>query len=467
MMAAHRFRPAVPRSRRLAGAVLLSLVIGGPLAACAGGGGSYVVKADFSRTIGLYPGSYVRELGIGVGSVTQVVNQAGGVEVTMRVSKSHPISAGATATIVGESVLGERYVQLAPPYHGGPRLASGATIPLSRTTVPVETDDVLRSLQKFLGAVDPNNARDAVANLAALLAGQGNDINSLIAHASGTVSLLAEKSNDLGQLVTTLAQLSTALDSRTNDISKLVRDYATVAAVLAANNQQLGQSVTHLADAAQQASGLLDPNLGGIKDDVAALTTAGRTLDRNMDSLDTTIAATPALFSAAQRAYDPQHNWLPLNTQSDVGTTQAVFKARIRDTLASVCRRLQAKSGTPNPTLQTCGDPNSGFFDPILGLAAGSPSAPSSSPSSAAGALAAGLALIPGVPPGAASATPAGANPTTTSSTSTTVPPTTTTLLPDPSQLLGPKPPLHAAPGSANPVTRLTAWAGRVLAGLW
>ena len=446
--------------------VVVALVVAGSLAACAGRSGGYVIKADFSRTIGLYPGSYVRELGINIGSVTQVANRVGDVEVTMRVSKSHPIGASATATIVGESVLGERYVQLGPPYQGGPRLAPGETIPLSRTTVPVETDDVLRSLQNFLGAVDPNNARDAVANLAALLAGQGSDINSLIAHASGTVSLLAEKSNDLGQLVTTLAQLSTALDSRTNDISRLVRDYATVSAVLAANNQQLGSSVTHLADAAQQASGLLAPNLGGIKDDVAALTTTGRTLDRNMDSLDTAISATPALFSAAQRAYDPQHNWLPLNTQSDLGTTQAVFKARVRDTLASVCRRLLAKSGTPNPTLQTCGDPNSGFFDPILGLAAGSsPAAPANGPPSAASALAAGLALIPGVSPSAASAAQAPASSTTTSTTLLPTPPST--LLPDPGQILGPKPPLHAAPGSASSVSRLTAWAGQFLGSLW
>ena len=52
------------------------------------------------------------------------------------------------------------------------------------------------------------------------------------------------------------------------------------------------------------------------------------------------IAETPRLFAAAQNAYDAERNLLPLNNQAEPGTTSDLYRSRLRDRLAGLCRRL-------------------------------------------------------------------------------------------------------------------------------
>jgi virulence factor Mce-like protein len=346
-------RRRLPRRPLRRGAALAVLgVLAVVASACSSGGtSSYVVKADFANGVDLYPSSPVTVLGVNVGTVSTVQNQADHVLVTMRVNDKYRIPSGANAAIVGQSLLGERYVQFSPSYTGGPQLTDGSHVPLSRTTVPVSSDEVLAGLKKFLGAINPNGAADLVTNLAQVLGGNGAQLNDLIHNASGTLQLLADKGNDLGQLNGSLAQLTGALDTRTQTITQLIHDYNTVSAVLIQNGgQTLGDTITQLNNASAQVADLLSPNLAGLKDDIGVLTTAGRTLDRNLASLDQANAASVRLFAAAHRAYDPQGNWLRLNVQSDPNTTSSLIEARMRDRLSGVCRRLEAKGPIRQPT---------------------------------------------------------------------------------------------------------------------
>lgn len=394
-------RRRLPRRPLRRGAALAVLgVLAVVASACSSGGtSSYVVKADFANGVDLYPSSPVTVLGVNVGTVSTVQNQADHVLVTMRVNDKYRIPSGANAAIVGQSLLGERYIQFSPSYTGGPQLTDGSHVPLSRTTVPVSSDEVLAGLKKFLGAINPNGAADLVTNLAQVLGGNGAQLNDLIHNAAGTLQLLADKGNDLGQLNGSLAQLTGALDSRTQTITQLIHDYNTVSAVLIQNGgQTLGDTITQLNNASAQVADLLSPNLAGLKDDIGVLTTAGRTLDRNLASLDQANAASVKLFAAAHRAYDPQGNWLRLNVQSDPNTTSSLIEARMRDRLSGVCRRLEAK-GMKNPTLDNCSQVGTHYFDPILNAVPcilNQQSGPGCSPAALFGA---GVNAIPGMTP--------------------------------------------------------------------
>jgi len=68
------------------------------------------------------------------------------------------------AAIVAPSLVSGRYIQLAPPYRGGPVLSDGATIPLERTAVPVEWDQIQTELTSLAQALGPNgvNAHGAL-----------------------------------------------------------------------------------------------------------------------------------------------------------------------------------------------------------------------------------------------------------------------------------------------------------------
>ncbi|HZQ88045.1 MAG TPA: MCE family protein, partial [Acidimicrobiales bacterium] len=340
--------------------------------------------ADFSQGIGLYPGSPVRVLGINIGRITDITNRGNLVRVDMHIDKATTrLPADVTAAIVPVSLLGERYIQFSPVYTGGAALTPGAHLQVTRTQVPVEIDELLRGLKDFFGAIKPENAHDLVANLATVINGEGTQLNQLIANAAGTLRILADKGNDLGQLVDSLAKLTTTLQSHTNAIVQLVRNYDTVSGVLAQNKGALDDTVTQLTRTATELADLITRHQDPLKQDVGVLTTAGRTLDRNIDSLDKTLSSTVRLFEAAGRAYDPQRNMLPLSTQGAPDVLGEAAASRLRDRLAGVCRRLAATIGA-SPTLAQCSDPNSNFFTPILGLLPGILS-PNSATASAAG----------------------------------------------------------------------------------
>ena len=152
-----------------------------------------------------------------------------------------------------------------------------------------------------------------MSNLATDLDGQGANLNKLIASAAGTVQLLATKGNDLGQLNGTLAQLTGTLDTDTSQIEQLVQQYDTVSTTVAQHSGQLNDAITQLAGASSGLVSLLVPNLQPLEADVGTVTTVGRTLDRNLSSVDAILQNGNNLFQGAARAYDPNYNWLNLN----------------------------------------------------------------------------------------------------------------------------------------------------------
>jgi hypothetical protein len=177
---------------------------------------------------------------------------------------------------------------------------------------------------------------------------------------------------------------------------------------------------------------------------VGTVTTVGRTLDRNLSSVDEILQNGNNLFQGAARAYDPNYNWLNLNLATAPGVTGAYVAGLLRDRLAGICRRIVANhssglSAAVIATLNQCGDPSSGFFDPLLNdiptilntLNGGSGAATAQS------LLQQGLTQIANAEHGAKTAptTPSSPTPaqnapasTTSTTTTTTVPkPTTTT----------------------------------------
>jgi phospholipid/cholesterol/gamma-HCH transport system substrate-binding protein len=332
---------------------------------------TYPINAIYASAPGLFPGAAVDVLGVPVGTVTSVKNVDDEVVVGMQVHVGTMIPAGAEASLVAPEVLGQPDVDLNPGFTGGSHLASGATIPESRTTVPVSTDQLLKQLQRTLNALNPQAVGDLITNLAQDLDGQGAGLNQLINSAAGTIQLLADKGDDLGQLDGTLAQLTGTLDSDSSQIVQLVKEYDTVSTVIAQHSGNLNDAITQLSGATTALVGLLTPNLQPLEADVGTVTTVGRTLDRNISNVDEILGQANNLFQGAQRVFDPTYNWLDLNVALPAGVTGDYIAGLVRDRLAGVCRRLTANHSTglsaaDLASLASCGDPNSDFFDPLI-----------------------------------------------------------------------------------------------------
>jgi phospholipid/cholesterol/gamma-HCH transport system substrate-binding protein len=404
---------------------------------------TYPVNAIYASAPGLFPGAAVDVLGVPVGTVTSVKNVDNEVVVGMQVDAGTMIPSNAEASLVAPEVLGQPDVDLNPGFTGGPHLTSGATIPESRTTVPVSTDQLLKQLQRTLNAINPQAVGDLITNLAQDLDGQGAGLNQLISSAAGTIQLLADKGDDLGQLDGTLAQLTGTLDTDSSQIVQLVKEYDTVSTVIAQHSGQLNDAITQLSGATTSLVTLLTPNLQPLEADVGTVTTAGRTLDRNISSVDEILAQANNLFQGAQRAFDPTYNWLDLNAALPIGVSGDYIAGLVRDRLAGVCRRLAANhstglSASVLASLTSCGDPNSSFFDPLVNQIPTILSALSTGagPTTVTGLLQQGLDQIgslgaptpstsAGAATGGSSANSGGSSPSAPTTTTTTPPPTT------------------------------------------
>jgi phospholipid/cholesterol/gamma-HCH transport system substrate-binding protein len=404
---------------------------------------TYPVNAIYASAPGLFPGAAVDVLGVPVGTVTSVKNVDDEVVVGMQVDAGTMIPSGAEASLVAPEVLGQPDVDLNPGFTGGPHLAPGATIPKSRTTVPVSTDQLLKQLQRTLNALDPQAVGDLITNLAQDLDGQGAGLNQLINSAAGTIQLLANKGDDLGQLDGTLAQLTGTLDSDSSQIVQLVKEYDTVSTVIAQHSGNLNDAITQLSGATTSLVGLLTPNLQPLEADVGTVTTVGRTLDRNIGNVDEILGQANNLFQGAQRVFDPTYNWLDLNVALPLGVSGDYIAGLVRDRLAGVCRRLDANhatglSATELASLSSCGDPNSDFFDPLINQIPTILSALSTGagPTTVTNLLQQGLNQIGSLaaptspPPTASAGAAAGGSPASSGATPPPAPTTTTTTQP-------------------------------------
>src|SRR3546814_15046510 len=127
------------------------------------------IQCEFAATAGVATNSEVAYLGVNHGVVRSVESVDGKVRITMSIDRDKRIPAGSTARIFRKSAIGEPYIDFEPPAgheDGGPYLDAGDTIPMARTSVPLESSELLRSASRVLGSVEPEATRTLIHELA-------------------------------------------------------------------------------------------------------------------------------------------------------------------------------------------------------------------------------------------------------------------------------------------------------------
>src|SRR6202047_2744327 len=98
------------------------------------------VVAYFPETLALYPGDRVQIMGVPVGAIDKIEPAGDKMKVTFHYANKYKAPAIASASILNPTLVASRFIQLDPPYRGGPVLADNAVIPIERTQVPTEWD---------------------------------------------------------------------------------------------------------------------------------------------------------------------------------------------------------------------------------------------------------------------------------------------------------------------------------------
>lgn len=252
-------------------------------------------RAEFGDASGLQPGEEVRVAGLKVGTVRDI--DLSGTKVVIRFDvKDVQLGRYTRAGIEVKTLLGQHYLSVTPAGPGS--LREGTTIPLSRTSTPVNVVPAFQQLTTQVQDIDTHQlaaafdsmssvlARSApevrgtltgLARLSATVASRDNEIRTLFRRADGVTGVVAARDKELGQLLTSSDQVLQVLDARRETIRRIITDTARLArqlrGLVADNRAQLGPALDKL----DRVLKLLRRNRQNIDDSIRLTGVYGRT----------------------------------------------------------------------------------------------------------------------------------------------------------------------------------------------
>lgn len=289
---------------RLAILLVIALVVSG--CALLDRGSSYEVVAYFPRAVSLYEQGAVQVLGLPAGEISEIEVEGDRVRVTMAVDTDIALPADVKAAIVPQSLIGERRVQLFPPYQEGePQAQDGHEIGLDDTVVPVEPDEALAALKKFLDSLDPEGVGRLIDNAATALDGQGQNLGSALDELSELVGNIEESDDDFIRIAERFDDFTTTLLTREAQLADVMDDFAVVADVLADERDSIEQLIRSLASISGDGLDLVSEHAVRLRTDVAILSRLTASVDANLDAITKQTEGTAKVIEGFLDAYNP------------------------------------------------------------------------------------------------------------------------------------------------------------------
>ena len=300
------------------------------------------VTAYFTQTLALYPGDKVQIMGVQVGKIEKIEPDGDKMKVTFNYDKKFKVPANATASILNPSLVASRTIQLAPPYTGGPLMANDAVIPIDRTQVPVEYDDLRDSLNRILTDLGPTPQQpkgpfgDVIESFGDGFAGKGKQINTTLNSLSEALTTLNEGRGDFFSVVKSLALFVNALYRSDQQFVALNDDLAQFTNSFTNTDRELATALQDLNELLTTTRGFLDENSEVLTADVNNLADVTNTIlqPEPLDGLETALHVLPHFAANVANIYEP--------TRGNLSAAPAI--ASFANPMQFICSAIQAGS---------------------------------------------------------------------------------------------------------------------------
>jgi phospholipid/cholesterol/gamma-HCH transport system substrate-binding protein len=267
--------------------------------------------------IHLYPGSEVDVLGVKIGTVTSVTPQGDRVKVVLSYDAHRKIPAGAEVVVDEPTLVADRVVELTPPYGGGPVLRDHAVIPMTRTGVPVELDQLSANLVQLATALGPRgaNSNGALSRflhvMAANVRGEGSRGHTTITRLSQLVKTLGDNRQATFATVRNLRAFTDELAAHDQETRSFTTDLADVSGQLAGESASFRAALKNLGQALGDVAVFIHRNRAALAKDVDGLATVTRILSRErillahmVDMGAVGISNYPHMYTPSARTYN-------------------------------------------------------------------------------------------------------------------------------------------------------------------
>jgi phospholipid/cholesterol/gamma-HCH transport system substrate-binding protein len=276
------------------------------------------VVAYFPEANALYAGDKVVIMGIRVGAIDKIEPTGDKMKVTFHYQNKYKVPANASAVVLNPTLVASRSIQLEPVYKGGPALADHAVIPIERTQVPVEWDDLRNSITHIIGQLGPSKEQakgpfgDVVEAFADGLAGKGKQINTTLNSLSSALSTLGEGRGDFFAVLRSLAMFVNALHHDDQQFVALNTDLAQITDKLTSSDQAAANAIQQTDSLLSTAQTFLTENREVLAHDVDNLseTTTAIMQPAPRDGLETALHILPTMAANVLAIYEPAHGSL-------------------------------------------------------------------------------------------------------------------------------------------------------------
>jgi len=274
--------------------------------------GPKTITAYFTSTTAVYPGDDVRVLGVKVGRIDSIQPDGTQAKMTMTVDHSVAIPADAAAVIVAENLVAARYVQLTPAYQSsGPTMADGATIPISRTAVPVEWDQVKTQLTRLATDLGPSSDVSGTSvgrfidSAANALDGNGGKLRQTLTELSGVGRILGDGSGNIVDIITNLQIFIAALSKSNTQIVQFQDRLATLSSVLDDSRSDMDAALTNLTVAVAEVQRFIAGSRNQAAEQIQRLANVTQNLVDNRVSLENILHVSPTAIANGHNIYNP------------------------------------------------------------------------------------------------------------------------------------------------------------------
>jgi virulence factor Mce-like protein len=271
------------------------------------------VTAYFSHASAIYPGDEVRVSGVKVGTIAAIEPQGTQSKVTMHINRSVQVPENADAVLVAPNLVAARYIQLvAPSAPSAAIIADGAQIPLDRTAVPVEWDEVKRQLMRLATDLGPRSgvpttsAARFINSAAGAMNGNGDKLRQTLAQLSGVGRIFAGGSGDIVGVLKNLQIFVTALKDSDVQIVQFQDRFATLTSVLDNSRSELDAALTNLSTVTGEIQTFVSGTRDKTSEQLQRLANVTQTLVDHREDLEQVLHVAPHALANTANMFDPQ-----------------------------------------------------------------------------------------------------------------------------------------------------------------
>jgi len=271
-----------------------------------------VITAVFSSATSIYPGDEVRIAGVKVGTIWSIRPEGTKATFTLAVDHGVRVPAEARAVIVAPNLVAARFVQLAPGYSGGPLLGDGGVIPIERTAIPVEWDQVKEQLTRLATDLGPDDVTATssvgrfIDSAATAMDGNGDKLRQTLAQLSRVGRIVADGSGDISQIITNLQTFVGVLHQSNAQIVQFEDRLATLSSVVDGSRSDLDAALTNLSDAVQDVQRFVGGTRDRASEQATRLLHVTQNLVDHQDELEQVLHVTPSAIANAYNMMDPR-----------------------------------------------------------------------------------------------------------------------------------------------------------------